>query len=145
MGFLIDTSVLIAAERGRCSLADLVCDLAGESLALAAITASELLHGVHRAIDPNVAEKRSRFVEYILDLFPVLPFDLETARVHAELWVALQRGGQVIGAHDLIIAATALGRRLRPDHRQQRGVPARSRIGRDQPIGVRGFRTTYQA
>lgn len=107
MGFLIDTSVLIAAERGRCSLADLVCDLAGESLALAAITASELLHGVHRAIDPNVAEKRSRFVEYILDLFPVLPFDLETARVHAELWVALQRGGQVIGAHDLIIAATA--------------------------------------
>ena len=78
MGFLIDTSVLIAAERGRCSLADLVCDLAGESLALAAITASELLHGVHRAIDPNVAEKRSRFVEYILDLFPVLPFDLET-------------------------------------------------------------------
>ena len=107
MGFLIDTSVLIAAERGRCSLADLVCELAGESLALAAITASELLHGVHRAIDPNVAEKRSRFVEYILDLFPVLPFDLETARVHAELWVALQRGGQVIGAHDLIIAATA--------------------------------------
>jgi len=107
MGFLIDTSVLIAAERGRCSLADLVRDLAGESLALAAITASELLHGVHRAIDPNVAEKRSRFVEYILDLFPVLPFDLETARVHAELWVALQRGGQVIGAHDLIIAATA--------------------------------------
>ena len=107
MGFLIDTSVLIAAERGRFSLADLVRDLAGEPLALAAITASELLHGVHRAIDPNVAEKRSRFVEYILDLFPVLPFDLETARVHAELWVALQRGGQVIGAHDLIIAATA--------------------------------------
>jgi tRNA(fMet)-specific endonuclease VapC len=107
MGFLIDTSVLIAAERGRFSLADLVRNLAGEPLALAAITASELLHGVHRAVEPNVAEKRSRFVEYILDLFPVLPFDLETARVHAELWVALQRGGQVIGAHDLIIAATA--------------------------------------
>ena len=107
MGFLIDTSVLIAAERERFSLADLIRNLAGEPLVLAAITASELLHGIHRAIEPNVAEKRSRFVEYILDLFPVLPFDLETARVHAELWVALQRGGQVIGAHDLIIAATA--------------------------------------
>ncbi len=107
MGFLIDTSVLIAAERGRFSLADLARDLAGEPLALAAITASELLHGVHRATDMGLAEKRSRFVEYVLDLFPILPFDLETARVHAELWAVLQRSGQAIGAHDLIIAATA--------------------------------------
>ena len=107
MGFLIDTSVLIAAERGRFSLTDLARNLAGEPLALAAITASELLHGVHRATDANVAEKRSRFVEYILGLFPILSFDLETARVHAGLWAALQRSGQAIGAHDLMIAATA--------------------------------------
>jgi tRNA(fMet)-specific endonuclease VapC len=107
MGFLIDTSVLLAAERGRFSLTDLARSLVGEPMALAAITASELLHGVHRAIDPAIAEKRSRFVEYMLGIFPVLPFDLETARVHAGLWAALQRGGQTIGAHDLIIAATA--------------------------------------
>jgi len=107
MGFLIDTSMLIAAERGRFSLVALARELSGEPLALAAITASELLHGVHRATDPNVAEERSRFVEYILGFFPVLPFDLEVARVHAGLWANLQRSGQVIGAHDLLIAATA--------------------------------------
>ena len=46
-------------------------------------------------------------MEYLLSIFPVLPFDLEAARIHAELWAALQRGGQIIGAHDLLIAATA--------------------------------------
>ena len=107
MGFLIDSNILIAAERGQFSLADLARDVAGESLALSAITASELLHGVHRATDPGIREKRARFVEYVLGLFPILPFDLEIAGVHAELWAAMQQAGQTIGAHDLIIAATA--------------------------------------
>jgi len=71
------------------------------------ITASELLHGVYRAKEPSISQKRLRFVEYILDLFPVIPFDLEIARVHAQLWADLQTNGQSIGAHDLLIAATA--------------------------------------
>jgi tRNA(fMet)-specific endonuclease VapC len=40
-------------------------------------------------------------------LLPVVPFDLDAARVHAALWARLQEQGQVIGAHDLLIAATA--------------------------------------
>ncbi len=107
MGFLIDSSVLIEAERGRFSLADLARQYSDEPFALAAITASELLHGVHRAKDAGQREKRARFVEYILDIFPILAFDLEIARVHAELWASMQSNGQVIGAHDLMIAATA--------------------------------------
>jgi tRNA(fMet)-specific endonuclease VapC len=107
VGFLIDTSVLVAAEREHFSLADLTARLGEEPLALAAISASELLHGVHRASSPAVRERRQHFVEYILDLFPVIPFDLEAARIHAALWARLQEDGQMIGAHDLIIAATA--------------------------------------
>jgi predicted nucleic acid-binding protein len=34
--------------------------------------------------------------------------DLAVARHHARIWSDLQRHGLVIGAHDLIIAATAL-------------------------------------
>jgi tRNA(fMet)-specific endonuclease VapC len=107
VGFLIDTSVLIAAERERFSLAELTAKLGEEPLALAAISASELLHGVHRATSPAIRERRQSFVEYILDLFPVIPFDLEAARVHAALWARLQEDGQIIDAHDLLIAATA--------------------------------------
>jgi predicted nucleic acid-binding protein len=36
-----------------------------------------------------------------------LPFDLEVARVHAQLMAALPRN-ETIGAHDIQIAATAL-------------------------------------
>jgi tRNA(fMet)-specific endonuclease VapC len=39
---------------------------------------------------------------------PILPFDLEIARVHSRIWADLASRGEVIGAHDLLIAATAL-------------------------------------
>ena len=44
MGALIDSSVLIAAERGRLDLESVLRDYAETDFALAAITASELLH-----------------------------------------------------------------------------------------------------
>ena len=52
--------------------------------------------------------RREAFVEAILDRMPVLPFDLKSARVHARLVAQLEKGGFRIGAHDLLIAATAL-------------------------------------
>jgi predicted nucleic acid-binding protein len=66
VGFLIDSDVLIAAEREQLSLPELTAELAEEQLALAAITASELLHGVHRAQDASIRDRRSRFVEFVL-------------------------------------------------------------------------------
>jgi tRNA(fMet)-specific endonuclease VapC len=107
MGFLIDSAVLIALERERLSLDRIATDLSEHLLAISAVTASEWLHGVHRAQDVQIRQKRSKFVEYLLKLFPVIAVDLEVARVHAELWATLQSRGEVIGAHDLLIAATA--------------------------------------
>ena len=46
-------------------------------------------------------------MEGILENFPVFPFDLPVARVHAQLWADLTKRGMMIGAHDLLIAATA--------------------------------------
>ena len=37
-----------------------------------------------------------------------LPIDTEVARVHADIWASLEASGEVIDAHDLWIAATAL-------------------------------------
>jgi len=44
----------------------------------------------------------------VLATIPVLDFTLEVARTHAEILAILRSRGEVIGAHDLIIAATAL-------------------------------------
>ena len=108
MGALIDSSVLIQAERSKLGLDELLRDHGDEEIAIATITASELLHGVHRAQKPAQRAKRAAFVESILAVIPAVPFDLVTARVHASLWAELAAGGVSIGAHDLLIGATAL-------------------------------------
>ncbi len=108
MGQLIDSSIVIAIERRRLDLEAIASAAPDEPSALAAITAAELLVGVHRADTPARRLQREAFVEAMLQRLPVLPFDLRVARVHARLWAHLATGGQMIGAHDLLIAATAL-------------------------------------
>ncbi len=75
---------------------------------ISAITASELLVGVQRADSEARRVRRSSFVEGVLAAIPVLDFTLEVARTHAEILAILSSRGELIGAHDLIIAATAL-------------------------------------
>lgn len=105
---MLDTSIVVAAERRTLALEPLLASVAEEPVALAAISASELLHGCHRASDPGTRARRFAFVEAFLDLIPVLDFGLVEARRHAELWAGLAREGALIGAHDLMIGATAL-------------------------------------
>jgi tRNA(fMet)-specific endonuclease VapC len=104
---LIDSSILIAHERGRLRLE---AHLAGrdDEFLLSVITASELLHGVHRALDPAVRARRSAWVEGVLAQFPLLPVDLATARAHARLWADLAAHGSLIGPHDMWLAAACL-------------------------------------
>jgi len=108
MGLLIDSSVFIALERRGQRLSALAKAVPNEPVALASITASELLVGVHRAGSPARRLRREAFVEGILEAIPVLPFDMRVARVHARLSALLGAAGQPVGAHDLLIGATAL-------------------------------------
>jgi tRNA(fMet)-specific endonuclease VapC len=78
-----------------------------EEVAIAAITASELLHGVHRA-SPEHQARREAFVEAVLVAFPPMPFGLLAARAHARIWAELAAAGQDVGAHDRLVAATAV-------------------------------------
>lgn len=108
MGILLDTNILIEIEKERYSLSDRITGREEEHVFLSIITASELLHGVHRATNPIIRKKRSIFVEALLRRFPLLPIELPIARQHAKLWAALKMQGQVIGLHDSWIAATCL-------------------------------------
>jgi predicted nucleic acid-binding protein len=112
MGVLIDASVLIDHERGRVDLREHVKGRESEGFFLSVITASELLHGVHRAGDPGIRARRSAFVEGVLGTFPLLPVEIATARMHARLRADLAVQGRLIGAHDLWIASTCLSHGL---------------------------------
>lgn len=105
MAVLIDTSILINAERRGRSLEELVGE---HDRAISVITASELLHGAHRASDDHVRARRQAFVEYLISSIEPLPITTLVARAHAEIWAGLERHGDVIRAHDMWIAATAV-------------------------------------
>jgi tRNA(fMet)-specific endonuclease VapC len=106
-GVLIDTSVLIAIERGELAL-DAVAADPQEPLALSAVTAHELLRGVAR-LPPGVRRARSeRWLETLLSAVPVIEYDLDVARVHAALWAEMSASGKSLGEHDQMIAATAI-------------------------------------
>lgn len=118
MGAVVDTTVFIDLERstsrhGYARSAELIGQRLTECLgpddeaAIAAITASELLHGVHRASAKHRAT-REAFVESLLAVVPVLDFDLLAARAHARLWAELAKAGSDVGPHDRIVAATAI-------------------------------------
>lgn len=104
MVVLLDTSVLVHTERAGARLDQ------RDEVAVSAVTASELLHGVRRAATPEQASRRGAFVGRLLATIPVVPFDTDIARVHARVWAQLATAGTAIGAYDLIIAATALAR-----------------------------------
>ena len=112
MAALIDSSILIEAERGRLDLEPHVARHGDEEAFLSVVTASELLHGVHRATMPDVRARRSAFVEGVLERFPLLSVDLACARAHAHLWAELRQAGALIGPHDLWLAATCVAHGL---------------------------------
>jgi tRNA(fMet)-specific endonuclease VapC len=107
MGVILDTSVLIAAERRKFDLEGLFLSLSGESFFMSSITLSELWHGCHRGKELALRE-RFKYVQYLESKIPVLGFAVTEALVHAKIWAGLEKIGQRIGLHDLIIAATAL-------------------------------------
>jgi tRNA(fMet)-specific endonuclease VapC len=112
MAVLIDTSILIAHERGQLDLTARIAGREEEPFFLSVISASELLHGVHRAEQPAVRAKRSAYVEAVLTHFPLHQIDLSVARAHAELWSHMTREGKMIGVHDSWIAATCIAHGL---------------------------------
>lgn len=108
MGLILDSSLLIADERGRFDMAGFLRQFSPLQPLITAITASELLHGVERAHETARKARRQQHVEQILAALTVQPFDLAQARVHARLWADLEARGQMIGPHDLQIAAAGL-------------------------------------
>jgi tRNA(fMet)-specific endonuclease VapC len=106
LGLLIDTDVLVLAERSNTALDFSRYAEYGDAY-ISVITASELLVGVHRALDAGIRSRRLAFVEGILSALSALPIDIETARIHAQLVAQIPRN-ETVGAHDALIGATAL-------------------------------------
>lgn len=109
MGTLIDTSVFVAAERGYANLIEIVED---DDAFISVITVSEMLHGLNRATTAVIRDRRSKFIEQLLDLLAVIPIDIEIAREHSWIWAHLAMKGNMIGMNDSWLAATCIANGL---------------------------------
>jgi tRNA(fMet)-specific endonuclease VapC len=114
LGLLIDSTLLIRAERNRLTPAQLVADILDRwgdvELAISAMSAGELLHGCWRADTPARRARREEFVEAMLSALPVVAITLPVARIFAEIDARLCAAGSKVPTSDLLIASTALSR-----------------------------------
>lgn len=108
MGVIFDSSEIIALERNREQAETIIKGREDEPFGISVVTVAELLHGAERADTETRKLKRQAFVEKIIESFPIYPFDTYVARIYARIWASLAKKGLIVGAHDMIIAATAI-------------------------------------
>ncbi len=105
LSHLLDTDICIYAMKARdLKLARKLDALQGKC-AISDITAYELFSGVDGYAAP---EQRLDIIESLLDRVTVLPFNTAAARIAGPLRFKLKSKGELIGAYDILIAATAL-------------------------------------
>ena len=112
MGLILDSSVVIAAERRRemveQSVERVVNATGDQDAALSAMGLTELIHGLYRAKTPAVRLRRESFLNELLKDLTVYPYTKETAMLAGKLDGEQQSKGVVIPFGDLLIGATAL-------------------------------------
>ncbi|MFY9589854.1 PIN domain-containing protein [Rickettsia endosymbiont of Halotydeus destructor] len=105
MGLIIDTSIIIALEKGK--LNPEVWE-AYEQGYISPITLTELLIGVDRADNENRRIKRLAFIEHILASLIILPFGGEEARIYSKIIHNLYKERITLDTNDMLIATSAI-------------------------------------
>ncbi len=112
LGVVLDSSILIAAERRRLTPAEAVRNargIVGEiPIALCSISIAEIGHGIYRATDSHVRDRRRAFLNELKATVPIYPMTVSTAELMARLGGEQAAKGINLPITDLIIGACAL-------------------------------------
>lgn len=112
MGLILDTGILIASERRRESVEDILRRVRaahGEiDIALSTVSVVELTHGIYRARNDADRERRRVFAEGVFQDIVVHPVTLEIAQLAGKIEGEQAAQGIAIAFEDLVIGATAL-------------------------------------
>jgi predicted nucleic acid-binding protein len=112
MGLILDSSVVIAAERRGDTVEQLIEKIVkatgDQEAALSAIGLTELIHGLYRAQTADIRQRRESFLNELLTDLTIYPYTKETALLAGKIDGEQQSRGVVIPFGDLLIGATAL-------------------------------------
>jgi tRNA(fMet)-specific endonuclease VapC len=114
LGVVLDSSVVIEAERRRLDAAQFLKHIAAQigerEAALCSISVAELAHGVHRAGTPERRQTRRAFLDDLKATLPVYPITAETAELVGKINAESSQHGITVPFDDLLIGACALER-----------------------------------
>ena len=89
MGLILDSSVVIAAERRGDTVEQfierLLSDTGDQDAALSAIGLTELIHGLYRASTPAMRHRRESFLNELLADLTVYPYTKKTAMLAGKI------------------------------------------------------------
>jgi predicted nucleic acid-binding protein len=112
VGLILDSSVLIAAERkgrnARQTLTEIAARAAGEDVALSVVTVLELAHGAARANTPQRKATRQQFIHELMVAVPVHPVSAPVALRAGQIDGESKARGVTLPLSDLLIGVTAL-------------------------------------
>lgn len=112
MGLILDSSVLIAAERkgwnARQALTDIARRTASEDIALSVVTLIELTHGAARANSSERQITRRRFIDELIAAIPVHSVTVSIALRAGQIDGDNAARGARLALSDLLIGVTAL-------------------------------------
>ncbi len=104
---ILDSNTISYYFRGDPQVVPRLQALRPADVGVPAIVEYELRYGLLR-MAPEAATPRLAALAQLLQPLQMLPFDNECAAHAARIRVALEAAGTPIGAHDMLIAATAL-------------------------------------
>jgi predicted nucleic acid-binding protein len=112
MGSVLDSTIIISAERAKLSAEQLMERISGsirdQSVVLSAIGYTEILHGFYRDQDALRREKRAVFFSDFLRKIPIYPYTSDIAQLAGRIGGEQAALGLTIPSSDLMIGATAL-------------------------------------
>ena len=112
MGILLDSTIIIAAERSgenpRQVVEQIAFHLGDTEATLSVVTVIELAHGIARASSAERRAERERFLQELLQVFTVEPVSVPIAIRAGKVDGELASKGTRIALPDLLIGATAL-------------------------------------
>ncbi len=112
MGLILDSSVVIAAERRGDTPVQLVQQViaaaGNQEAALSSVGLTELVHGIYRGNSAEIQLRRRMFIEELRIGLTVYPYTAETAMLAGQIDGEQTAKGVIIPFVDLLIGATAL-------------------------------------
>lgn len=112
LGLVLDSSVLVAAERSNLTTIEAIKGIRasiGElPIVISSLTVAELAHGIYRANTEERGQQRRQFVDELKAHVPIHPVTESMAEIIARIGGEQAAKGITLPLADLIIGASAL-------------------------------------